>query len=204
MSRHVSDNRRIFACGFAAAMLYLVVAPVVWRTVPVRILYEGDAPVPPYRWVRPPAGLAGTNEPPETGTGAIAIAASTSRPGSITTGDGQALVVFPEGSIEARAGETRVDVRITPLGPSTIAPPPSGLRIDGNAYRIEGVYVPSGRPITLRQPATVIVRYPIHATELLRFSASRWTNLKGHTVSATLQVFAPTDQLGVFAAAASP
>lgn len=202
MNRRLGSPR--FFWGLAAAVVYLVAAITTWPVVPVRILYEGDAPPPPYHWVRPPANLAAGNELPPPGTGSIAMVASVSRPASVATGDAQGVVVLPEGAIEPRPGETRADIRITPVDPATIAQAPSGFRFDGNVYRVEGVYAASGRPIVLRRPATVILRYPIHATEMFRRDPQTWTPLKAEVVQATLQIFASTAQLGAFVAAAPP
>ena len=194
----------MFALGVCAAATYLVVAAATWPTVPVRVLYEGDAPPPPYHWVRPPASLAAGNQPAPPGGGRIVLTPAGSRPASIATDDAQAVAVFPEGAIEPRAGETGIDVRIVPLDPATISPPPAGFRYDGNAYRIEAVYTPSARPVTLRRPASVIIRYPIHATEMFRRDTQAWTPLKAEVVQATLQIFASTAQFGAFVAAAPP
>lgn len=194
----LTPSRWWLAWGVAAAIAYLLAAAYTWRSMPVRILYEGEAPPIPYRWVAPPPFLAGSNQPPQSGTGSVPTGL---RSGSISTGDGQATVVFPEGSIPARSAESSADVRITPLNPTTVAPPPSGLRFDGNAYRIEATYTGSKEAVTLGKPITVVFRYPVHATELLRFSAG-WSSLKAQAIQATLQIFATTDRLGVFAAAA--
>jgi len=193
---------RVFIPGVAAAVTYLVIAAATWPAVPVRILYEGDAPPPPYHWVRPPANLAAGNQPAPPGGGRIELTPAGSRPASIATDDAQAVAVFPGGAIESRAGETRVDVRLTPLDPATVGPPPPGFRYDGNAYRVEAVYAPSGRPVALRQAASVILRYPVHSDEIFRRDAQAWTPLKAEVVQATLQIFSTTAQLGVFVAAA--
>jgi hypothetical protein len=77
-------------------------------------------------------------------------------------------------------------VKITPLDPSTIALPPQGMRVDGNAYRIEAVYSVSKAPVVLSKPATVVLRYPVHATDLLRYSGG-WVSLRGQVVQATVR-----------------
>jgi hypothetical protein len=197
-------NLRWLTWGVGAAVLYLAAAFLTWRLipVPVRILYEGYAPLPPYRWVAPPPALAGSNEAPAPAAGAVPLGL---RPSTIATADGQAIVVFPEGSIAPRTGESSADVRITPLDAAKVAPPPKGFRFDGNAYRIEALYSASKAPVSLTKPCPVVLRYPIHATELFLLSPSGWTSVRGaQTVSATLQIFATVDQLGTFVAAAAP
>ncbi len=196
-------NLRWLAWGVGAAALYLAASLLTWRLVPgpaIRILYEGNIPLAPYHWVAPPPALAGSNEAPTPAAGSVPLGV---RPSTITTPDGQAIVVFPEGAVTPRAGESSADVKITPLDPAKVAPPPKGLRFDGNAYRIEVVYSASKAPVTLVKPCPVVLRYPIHTTELLLFSPSGWVSIKGaQTVSATLQVFASVDHLGIFVAAA--
>jgi len=192
-------SRRAIAWGVAAALLYVITAVLVSRVMPVRILYEGEAPPVPYRWVAPPPALAGSNMPPETGATTVPVG---QHPGQVITGDGQCVVVFPDGSIAPREGESQANVKITPLDPGNGAPPPLGMRFDGNSYRVEAVYSVSKTPVVLSKPATIVMRYPVHATDLLRYSGG-WVSLKAQVVQATLQVFATTDRLGVFIAAAS-
>src|SRR5437879_11455028 len=73
--------------GAAAAALYLAAGAYVWTRVPVRLLYEGEAPPPPYRWVRPPANLPEPNQPPESGTGTIPLTPAGSQSASVLTDD---------------------------------------------------------------------------------------------------------------------
>ncbi len=138
---------RVFAWGVGVAALYLAVAAAGFRSgaVPVRILFDGVAPPPPYRWARPPQELAGGNQAPEVGTGTVSLDATGSVPASATTGDGQATVNVAGRAIPGERGEGSAVVRISPLDPASIGPPPQGLRFDGNAYRIEITYASSGK-----------------------------------------------------------
>lgn len=192
-------SRRALAWGAAAALLYVITAVLVSCVMPVRILYEGEGPPVPYRWVTPPPPLAASNMPPQSGSGTVPVGL---HPSQVLTGDGQAVVVFPEGSIAPRAGESQAEVKITPIDPASVASVPSGMRFDGNGYRVEAVYAASKAPVVLSKPATIVLRYPVHATDLLRY-AGGWASLKGQIVQATLQVFATSDRLGVFVAGAS-
>ncbi len=188
--------------GLAAAACYLIAGTFVWPAVPLRILYEGEAPPLPYRWVHPPANLPEANQPPAPGAGNIALTPAGSQSSSLLTDDGQAALIFRFGAIAPRSGASSVEVKITPLDPVALSPAPAGLQFDGNAYRMEATYN-TGEPITLLKPVTPVLRYPKHATTLLRYSGAGWTSLETHVVAGSLQLFGPTDRLGVFAAAAA-
>ncbi len=190
--------------GLAAAACYLASAWVIVRPIPVRILYEGMAPMPPYRWVKPPAELSAGNEQPKPWSGSIPFLPTGSQPGSFATGDGQVIAVFRQGAIEPRPGETSVRVTLTPLDAETVAPPPAGQRFDGNAYRIEAVYAAGSAPATIRLAGTVVLRYARHAESLLRLDGSTWTPLIATAVPESMQIFASTDRLGIFVAAGPP
>src|SRR2546426_9006720 len=97
------------AWGIAAALLYVITAVLVSRVMPVRILYEGEAPPVPYRWVAPPPALAGSNLPPETGAATVPVG---QHPGQGITGDGRCGGAFPEGSIARGEGGPRAKERI--------------------------------------------------------------------------------------------
>lgn len=191
---------RAAAWGLAAAVLYLLVAPAVWRAVPARLLYEGEAPPAPYRWVHPPPELARDNQQPSGGTGEIGLNPTGSGSASILTDDAQAGVIFPHDAVAPKAGVTAAVVRIMPVDPATVAVPPPGLVFDGNGYRVEASYRNDG-PIALRRPVTPVLRYPRHATVLLRRNNGTWTALDTKRVQAALQIFAASDRLGVFVAA---
>lgn len=190
--------------GLAAVACYLASVWVIVRPVPVRILYEGMAPIAPYRWVKPPTNLAASNEPPKPWTGSIAFRANASEPSSFATGDGQMIAVFRQGAVAPRDGETAVRVTLTPLDAESLAPAPAGSRYDGNAYRIDAVYGGSGVPAALRLPMTVVLRYARHSESLLRLDEPTWTPLSATAVPESMQIFAMTDRLGVFVAAGPP
>ncbi len=195
-----ATHARWLAGGVAAAMLYLGMVTLAWP-YPVRLLYDGLVPLPPYRWVHPPADRAKDNRQPLSGSGTIALGPP-SRPAEISTEDDQALVTFPEGIIAPRSGEASVKITIVPLNPATIAPAPGGRRFDGNAYRIEASYSASGEAAALAASVTVVLRYPVHATIMLRSADPGWTPLAATVFDGSQQILANTDRLGVFAAAA--
>src|SRR3989442_3814408 len=103
------------AWGVGAAILYIATA--LWTAhglFPLRVLYDGFAPPPPYRWVHPPARLAAENRPPEAGAGPIALSAAGSEYASVATGDGQAIVIFPPGAISPSNRESVAKITLTP------------------------------------------------------------------------------------------
>jgi hypothetical protein len=181
------------------AGVYVASTLLVIPAFPIRTLYDGEAPLLPYNWVVPPAHLAATNLLPGSGAGTVPVGL---RPHSVSAADGQAVIIFPEGVIESREGESAAAVTITPLDPATVSPARPGLRHDGNAYRIEGRYANSGEPIVLRRGATIVLRYPVHATVLLRLTDAEWSQLAADAVPSTMQIFTSTDRLGTFVAAA--
>jgi hypothetical protein len=133
----------------------------------------------------------------------VVVIGSPSRGAEISTDDEQALVTFPQGAIVPRPGETSAKVALTPLDPNTLAPPPRGLRYDGNAYRIDALYTASGAAVDLAGPVTVVLRYPVHATALLRYADGAWTALPRQQVfTGSQQILAASDRLGTFVAAA--
>ncbi len=192
--------------GIVAAATYL---GVVWLTsviggLPVRPLYDGLAPPAPYRYVNPPPDLAQDNETPLSAVGTLLLEKGGSRARTVATADGQMLVVFADGAVPPREGESEVSVRVTPLDPARLPTAPDGLEITGNAYRVEASYTSSGKPVEMKKPATVVLRYPTHATVVLRLSDGAWRRLSSDAAQASLQLFAETTELGTFATAGVP
>ena len=119
----------------------------------------------------------------------------------VATEDDQALVTFPAAALAPRPGESSVKVRLTPLDPLALGTVPAGRRFDGNAYRIEATYAASAAPVVLTAPVTVVLRYPAHATLLLRAQDAGWQVLHTTRFDGSQQVLAPANDLGVFVAA---
>lgn len=197
-------KRREAAVGLAAAAAYLAAAAALTGTgrLPVLPLYDGLAPPEPYRWVKPPPELAQGNQRPLAGSRSLAVTPSGSETGSVSTGDGQAAIVVPAGAFPPGPGETLVRVSITPVDPAALGPPPDGMRFDGNAYRVEAFSGFGPDPAMLVQTATIVLRYPVGATAILRRSGSGWTELPSTGAHASFQIFGDTAELGTFVAAA--
>ncbi len=192
---------QILAWGAAAAACYLGLA-VAAGPLPARLLYDGFVPLPPYRWVHPPPGRAGDNQPPKPAVERIPIGPNGTRAAEVSTEDDQIFVTFPEAVVAPRAGETFVQVTITPLDPATVAPAPPGRPVDGNAYRIEASYGgAAAAPAVFGAPLTVVLRYATHATHVLRNQDRGWVSLHSTRFEGSQEVLANTDRLGVFVAA---
>jgi len=197
-------QRRLFAPGLAAAAAYVAVA-VLWPSAPHgRMLYDGLTPQPPYRWVRPPAGRAGDNEQPQPYATFVPLTGAGSAPAEFATDDLQATLTLPANVVAPRAGETKARVTLTPLDPTALAPPPSGRRFDGNAYRLDVVYDASGAPVKLAGPVTVVLRYAVHATTILRLDSvdnkPAWVRVPTTVFTGSQEDLAHSDRLGVFVA----
>lgn len=199
-------TRRRIAFGLAAAAVYAAAAFVLATTgiVPIRPLYDGLAPPVPYRYVKPPADLADANERPLAGKSKLELGEKGSTARTVGTADGQMLVVFADGAVPSRTGESEVNVDIDPIDPTPLPQAPPGLRIDGNAYVVSASYGKSGKRAEIREPVTVVLRYPIHATHMLARQSRGWRKLKTESAAASLQLFAETPKLGTFAAAGAP
>jgi hypothetical protein len=104
--------------------------------------------------------------------------------------------------VVAQPDEAAADARIRPLDPDALAPPPPGLRFDGNAYEIHAVYRSARTPVVLRRPVPIILRYATGATQVLRFSGATWTPVTSTDFPAALTRTFDAPTLGVFVTAA--
>jgi hypothetical protein len=187
--------------GLVAVGLYLAAGLIpASMGVPVLPLFDGLAPPEPYRWVEaPPDAIDPIGEPFE-GEDTIPVDDNFGA-FTVITADGQAQATMLVDAVELPPGEEAVHLTVTPVDPMTLGPPPAGLRFDSNAYTVEAEYVPSGDAVTLTGEATILLRYAIHAEEMLRWGGQAWQPLETTLLQGTLQVFANTSELGAFVAA---
>ncbi|MGH2375959.1 MAG: hypothetical protein ACRDIC_21120 [bacterium] len=203
-AEHVSfGGRRWLALGIAAAAAYLLTALIVAGD-PGRVLFDGLVPLNPYRWVRPLPIIPWGGPPALAGGGSLPLAARGSGAGSIATGDGQAVAVFPQDAVAPREGESSIQVKIAPLHPRRLPPVPANVRIDGNAYLIEARYAASGQPVVLRRAVTVLLTYPLHAEHILGWSGTEWTRIPTTAFPTSQKVYGESSTLGIFVAAGPP
>ena len=182
-------RRTWLVLGAGAVALYLVALmfSAAMRPDDARPLYDGFTPPPSYRFVDPPPFFAADNVEPQPMTTTIALGAAGSEPAGFATPDGQFAVSLGRGAIARASGATSVAVRMTPLAPSTLPPVPNGLRANGNAYRVDMTYEPTGTPVgRLAKPGTLLLEIPELGNSLFVSPAGNaWTETSARPVSAS-------------------
>jgi hypothetical protein len=164
-------NRRAATAGVLVAIVYVAVVAitVAIRTGHVRPLYDGFAPPSQYQWVDPPSFFAAGNTRPKGASATVALGPTGSVAAGFGSPDGQFVIDLPRDAIPPRAGEDHAVLTITPLSSSRFAPLPSGLRPNGNVYRLAMHYAKSGVPVDeLAKPGTVLVEIPEVGTDMFR------------------------------------
>jgi len=162
--------RRILVVGALVGLIYVAALAVTLAVSGrhVRPLYDGFGPPPAYRWVNPPAVFASGNVRPHPVSIDFALTGGVSDAVTVGTTDAQFAVYLSRGAVAPHPPDTKVTGAVTPLDPATLPALPSGLRPDGNAYRIELHYSPSGAAVTqLAQTGNVIVTIPESGHALL-------------------------------------
>ncbi|HEX3325724.1 MAG TPA: hypothetical protein VHV50_01890 [Actinomycetota bacterium] len=186
--------KRRVGVGMAVALFYVVGAAITSHLTPFgsRPVLDGIRPPPAYRWVKPPADLASTNEKPFGGTFSLKFTGAQSQAGAFTTRDSQLSMVLDPGALAPEGNPTGARISITPMAPSSISQP-SGYHVDGNVYRISIKEEPSGNAVTrFVHPQRILLVYPadksfIKPQHLLATSSDgkSWTRVK--TQDSTIQ-----------------
>jgi hypothetical protein len=168
-----------FAWGAAAVAAYLlaVTVTVAIRHDDARPLYDGFTAPTSYRFVEPPAFFSSGNVEPHDLTTTIPLTADGSAAAGFATSDGQFVVNLGRGAIAAVPGATTVAVHVTPLAPRRLTAVPDGLRANGNAYRVDMTYEPTGGAVTrFVHPGTMLIEIPELGTALFTsLDAQSWT-----------------------------
>ena len=163
-------TRRPLAVGLALAAAYAAVAAatLVLSPRPLRPLFDGFAPPPPYNWVKPPPEQAFGNSPPRAAELEVPLGPEGSPYVNATPEDGQAIVTLEAGAVPPHPPDEVARVRVTPLDAGTLSPIPGGLRAQGNAYRVTVTYQPSGTDVVaLARPGVIGLVAAALAEELL-------------------------------------
>ena len=191
--------RRPLALGLAAGALYAVVAvsTLLLADRPLLPLFDGLAPPPPYRWVKPPPELASSNEQPASITREAPLGPEGSPFLNVTPEDAQAVVVMEAGAVAANPPDTSVRVAVTPHDSGTLGGLPPGLTAVSNAYEVAITYQPSGAVPTLRAGvASSVALTAAGFSDVMLYSpdGASWTRrpdpeplLGGHGLKATLE-----------------
>ena len=169
--------------GGILALLYIaaVLATALTTGHPVRPLFDGGGTTTPYKWVKPPWYVS-ANVKPEPSHQDIPFESGASPLIGVTSEDAQIILNLPQGALPAREGASAVRASFTPLDPNKLAKLPGNLRANGNAYRVEMAYQPSGEPLRgLTTSGNIVMVVPEEAEKLM-FSADgkSWSELPTH------------------------
>jgi MYXO-CTERM domain-containing protein len=183
-------RRRSLVVGAALLGLYLVTLALTvgLRSDHVRPLYDGFAPPPSYRWVDPPAFFASGNVEPKPVTTTIKLGRDGSEPAGIATPDGQFVLNLGRGAVRPSFGAASVTVKVTPVTPSALPAVPSGLRPNGNVYRVEMTYETGKKVTRLARAGNVVMEIPelgngiFFGRHLHGHSSDPWTKLPSRAV----------------------
>jgi hypothetical protein len=151
-------------------MLYAVALVTTLRVTghDVRPLFQGIGPDSPYRWVNPPPEFAPGNVPPRPSSTDIELRATGSQSAGLVSDDSQLIINLNENAVPPHAGDNTVTIAFTPLDPAELGPLTPPMRPDGNAYRVEMTYKPSGQAVPdLTTPGNVLVIVPEPADGVL-------------------------------------
>jgi hypothetical protein len=201
-------TRRARRLGLAlAAATYVLAAAItaVSSGHPVRPLFEGIGPAPPYRWVNPPRQFKATNISPLASTQSVALTSAGSPQAGVSTIDGQLVLALAAGAFPAASGQTSVEVATNPHDPAKLGVLPAGLFPDGNAYEVRATYRPSGTAITqAAHPVDAIIETPAPAeTVLLSTDGKTWQPIATHHIPGRAAVATTFSKFGYLMAAAS-
>ena len=118
---------------------------------------DSTLPPLPYRYLHPPAALAGTNKPPSALRRVLPVTRGVVQPAFLFTPDGQAGIGFDAGALRPGSGAHSVLIEIRPLE----SPPglPAPLAIDGNAYSFSARAQPGKRPVQVVKPFSLTLRW---------------------------------------------
>lgn len=167
--------------GAALAAVYAVVIVVTNLTTgyPVRPLFDAAGGAVPYKWVKAPWYVSSTNVKPRPSHQDIAFEDGASPQTGVTSEDAQVILNLPQGALPPRSGETAVRMSFVPLDPKKLAKPPGGMRPNGNAYRVEMAYQPSGARLdAVTASGNVVMVVPDEAEKMLfSVDGKSWSEL---------------------------
>jgi hypothetical protein len=205
-------RRRTALAGLAVAAVYAALAAWSGHLSPLarRPLLDGLVPPAPYRWVEPPPELAAENVAPARQRFDVPLTETGSETAVLTTDDAQLTVILAEGSFAAEDGQRSVEVRVEPLGASSVSAPEPPTQIVGNVYLVEATYRPSGDPAPLRIETRVVLVYPLRLNDhaghevLVSRRGSEWRAVETNDLRSIQQVDGAVRTLGHLAVGGLP
>ena len=198
-------DRQLIAGGALVAVYLAVALMTLPGPLGLRPLFDGTGgTLAPYRWVNPPKELAASNQKPASASHKVPLGPNGSSSADVTTQDSQALVSLPDAAIPAHPPDDAATIALDPIDPATIAPTPSPMVFDGNAYRVTITYTPSGGAAMVARAGSVLLRYPSSADKML-FSAdgTSWKEVQAVPSPGNSTVLAQFNTPGYFVAAYS-
>lgn len=205
----MTHRRRSFVviAGAAVFAAYVLVALVTIqaRDGHVRPLFEGVGPSAPYQWVNPPKAFAANNIKPHANDSQVPLGPDGNLLAGAGSTDGQLVINLPQGSIPAHPGDDHITFRTTPLDPATLGKTDPSLRPNGNAYRVDATYQPSGTPIpALTKAGNIVLTVPEPSQGLLYSQdGATWQKLQSQEVGGPGTVGGPFSQTGLYLGATS-
>jgi len=98
---------------------------------------------------------------PDPATTDVELDAAGSKPTGLSASDGQVVLNLPAGAVAPHPDDTKVALTVTALDPATLGGLPGGLRANGNAYRIQAAYQPSGTAVdSFAQAGNLVLGVP--------------------------------------------
>lgn len=192
--------------GAAVVAVYVVVAGIttLWSPGAMRPLFDGFGSHPgQYNWVSPPKEFAEGNQRPDAAQAGITFNAQGSSAAGASTEDGQVLASVVEGALPPHPPDSSARIDVRPLDAARVAALPTGVRAEGNAYRINLVYLPSQTPVpALTKPGTVGLT-SVAPADILLFSADGkgWERRSANTLPKGTGLTALLYQSGYYLAA---
>lgn len=203
----MSRRARVAAVAVPGALLLAGWAAGLFGAAPP--VYDGlPLSAEPYRYLKPPPGLATTAAPTSAAETVTVTAAAGAQTVELSTTETppQATVIFSTGAFSAPAGE-RIVLRIAPVPPP--AQPGRG-RIDGNVYSFSATGPgPGGVPRAVNLSAGQAVTLALRATgapgapTVNRLDSGAWHPLATTRVPPS-EYSVTTDRLGDFALVLPP
>jgi hypothetical protein len=196
---------RGLSVGLALVSVYLGGTLLTARLTgrPARVLYDGFAPPVPYQWVNPPRELRSGNVVPAPKVERVELGPDGSPRRSVSSADGQLVLNLAAGAVAPAGDQTAATFTLTPLDPAGLAALPR-LAADGNAYRVDVAYEPSGQIVdSFASPVNVLFVVPQPADTLFASADGQaWQPLETSAISSTSSA-APAGRPGYFLAGAA-